>query len=47
MLNLDIVTLTSFVYQVPLEKEIYIAKDAAREAKIWGIHFGNLIDPCK
>lgn len=32
---------------VPPEKEMYIATDAAREAHLWGILFGKIIDPCK
>lgn len=33
--------------QVPLEKEIYIAFDVARESKLWNIPFGKIVDPCK
>ena len=32
---------------VPAEKEKYIATDAAREAHLWGILFGKIVDPCK
>lgn len=31
---------------VPPEKEHYIVLDAAREARLWGIPFGKMIDPC-
>jgi 2-hydroxychromene-2-carboxylate isomerase len=31
---------------VPPEKERYIVLDTAREARLWGIPFGKIIDPC-
>lgn len=33
--------------KVPLEKELYIGRDAAREARLLGLLMGKLADPCE
>lgn len=32
--------------KVPLEKELYIGRDAAREARLFGLRMGKIADPC-